>query len=101
VFEHSEPSEGFLVVDLSSGKEDVFPNTSRDEEITTKLFGDLNHGLLGPPNDDNVIIVRHSNEEEEVREDNHADAEAAPSSAENSLAPIAFTYTDDDAPNGV
>jgi hypothetical protein len=39
------------VVDLSLGEEDDFPDTSRGEEITRKLFGDLNCGLLGPPND--------------------------------------------------
>jgi hypothetical protein len=45
------------VVDLSSNEEDIFPETSRDEEFTRKLLGGLNHGLLGPPNDSNVIIL--------------------------------------------
>jgi hypothetical protein len=44
------------VVDLSSNEEDIFPETSRDE-FTRKLLGGLNHGLLGPPNDSNVIIL--------------------------------------------
>jgi hypothetical protein len=33
-YEHSEPSEGFPVVDLSSREEDTFLDTSRDEETT-------------------------------------------------------------------
>jgi hypothetical protein len=34
MYEHNESSEGFLVVDLSSSKEeDTFPDTTRDEEI--------------------------------------------------------------------
>jgi hypothetical protein len=90
------------VVDISSGEEDVFPNTSRDEEITQKLFNDLNRGLLRPPGDGNMIILRDSNkEEEEVHEDDCANAEDAPSIAGDSLASIASTATDDDAPDGV
>jgi hypothetical protein len=70
----------FAVVDLSSREEDAFPDTSQDEEIVRKLFGDLNRGLLGLPDDDNMIILNDSDEEEEVREDDRADAEATPSS---------------------
>jgi hypothetical protein len=49
VYEHDEPSEGFPVVDLSLEEKDAMPDTSRDEEIAWKIFGGLNHGLLGPP----------------------------------------------------
>jgi hypothetical protein len=70
MYKHSESFEGFLVVDLSSGEEDAFPDTSRDEEIAQKLFNNLNRGLLGPPNDGNINILSDSNkEEEEVCED--------------------------------
>jgi hypothetical protein len=63
---HGEPSEGFLMVVLSSEEEDAFPDTSRDEEITRKLVGNLNRGLLGPPNDDRIVILSDSEDEEEV-----------------------------------
>jgi hypothetical protein len=42
---NGEPSEGFLVVALDSEDEDDdqnAPNIVWDEEITRKLFGDLN-----------------------------------------------------------
>jgi hypothetical protein len=66
MYEHDEPSEGFLVVDISSREEGAFPNNSCDEEITRRLFNDLNHGLLGPPNNDNIIVLSDSNEEEQL-----------------------------------
>jgi hypothetical protein len=85
--EHGEPSEGFSVVDLSSKEEYAFLDTSRDEEIARKLFGDLKRVLLGPPDDNNMIFLSDSDEEEEVREDDHVDAEAAPFFVGDSLAP--------------
>jgi hypothetical protein len=47
-------------VDLasSSGEEDSFADTSRDEELARKLFGDLNHDILGPPGDGKTINVK-------------------------------------------
>jgi hypothetical protein len=101
MYKHGEPSEEFPMVDLSLKEEYAFLDTSRDEEITQKNFGDLNRGLLGLHGDDNVIILNDSNEEEEVREDNHVDAKAAPSSAKNSLAPTASIANDDDTSNEV
>jgi hypothetical protein len=85
MYEHGEPSEGFPMVDLSSEEEEATSDTSWEEEITHKLFGDLNHDLLRPPGDDNVIIISDSKEEEDVREDDDVDAEVAPSSTWNSL----------------
>jgi hypothetical protein len=69
LYEHGEPYEGIPVVDLSLEEEDAFPDTSRDDEIAQKLFGDLNRGLLGSPGDsnDNIIILNDSDEEESVR----------------------------------
>jgi hypothetical protein len=101
MYEHDEPSEGFLVVDISSREEGAFPNTSCDEEITRRLFNDLNHGLLGPPNNDNIIVVSDSNEEEQVCEDDRTDAEAVPSSAGDSRTPTTSATDGDDAPDGV
>jgi hypothetical protein len=101
MYEHDEPSERFPVVDLSSGEEGASPNTSWDEEITRKFFSDPNHGFLRPPDDGNVIVLSNSDEEEQVCEDDHANAEAAPSSAGDSLTPTASTIDDNDALDGV
>jgi hypothetical protein len=93
--------EGILVVDLSSKEEDVFPDTSRDEEFVRQLFDDHNCELLGPLGDGNIITLSGSDEEEEVREEDAADAEAVPSSAVNSLALTASVGDADDAPDVV
>jgi hypothetical protein len=97
VCEHSEPSEGFPVMDLSSREEDTFPGTSRDEEIARRLFADLNYSLLRPPGDGSVIVLSDSDEEEEVRENDHADVEVMSSSAEtpqlqSPLPPMTMTH---------
>jgi hypothetical protein len=46
MYEHGGPSNEISVVDLSS-EDDIFPNTSWDEEFARRLFGDLNYELLG------------------------------------------------------
>jgi hypothetical protein len=89
------------LVDLSSDEEDIFPDTSRDEKFTWKLFGDLNHGLHRPSSDGNVIILSGSDEEEEVREEDTANAEATPPFTGNSSATTVSTVDDVDAPDGV
>jgi hypothetical protein len=89
------------VVDLSSEQEDAFFDTSRDEEIAQKLFGDLNRGVLGSPDDDRVIMLNEFKEDEKVHEDDHTNTETALSSAGNFLAPTAFATDDDDAPDVV
>jgi hypothetical protein len=100
MYEDGEPSEGFPMVDLSSQEEDTFFDTSQDEEIARKLFGDLNCGLLGLPDDGNVIVLNDSDEEEEVREDDCTDVEATSSDGDSS-APTTSAATDDDTLNGV
>jgi hypothetical protein len=97
VCEHGGPSEEIPVVELSSDEEEnALPNTSRDEEFIQRLFGDLNHGLLGPLSDGNVIILSDSNEEEEVHEEVTVEVEAAPPSDVNSPATsVSITDADD------
>jgi hypothetical protein len=95
---HDEPSERFPVVDLSSEEEEAAMDTSRDEEISRKLFGDLNHGLLGPPGDGSVIVINDSEEEEEVCKDDRTDAGVTPFCPRNSLAPSASAAANIDAP---
>jgi hypothetical protein len=72
MYEHSETSVGFPVVDLSSEEEDATPNTSWDGDIAHKLFSNLNCGLLGPLGDGNVIVIIDSEEEQEVHKDDRA-----------------------------
>jgi hypothetical protein len=69
VWEQRGSSGKALVVDLSlsSDEGDLIADVSQDEEFTTKLFGDLNRDVLGPPGDDNIIILSDSDEEEDVR----------------------------------
>jgi hypothetical protein len=70
-------------VDLasSSGEEDFFADTSRDEELARKLFGDLNRDILGPSSDGKIIVLSDSDDEDEGHEDAVVNAEAAPPSA--------------------
>jgi hypothetical protein len=68
MYEHGEPSGRFPVVDLTLEEEDDILDTSRDEEIVRKLFGDLNRGLLRLPDDGNIIVLSDS---EEVHKDDH------------------------------
>jgi hypothetical protein len=99
VFEQGGPSEKIPVVDLSSSSDGkgLILDTSWDEEFAKRLFGDLNHSVLGPPGDDKVIIPSDSDEEEEVREEDVIDAKATPSSAVKSPAPTASADDVDDA----
>jgi hypothetical protein len=63
MYEHGELSEGFSVVDLSSGEEDATLDTSWDEEVTHRLFCDLNYDRLGLLDDDNASILSDIKEE--------------------------------------
>jgi hypothetical protein len=69
------------VIDLSSSsdEEDFVADVARDFEFAQKVFGELNHDVLGPPGDGKVIILDDSKEEEEVYEEATANTNAAPS----------------------
>jgi hypothetical protein len=99
MYEHDEPSKGFPMVNLSSEEEGVDLDTSQDEDVACKLFDDLNHDLLGPLGDGNIIIS--DSEEEEVRKNDRTDTDVAPSSLRVSLTPSASTTDDEDASDGV
>jgi hypothetical protein len=123
VFEQGGPSRKAPVIDMSSflDEEDFFADTSRDFEFAQRLYGELNHDFLVPPNDGKIIILSDSDEErEEVREEKSTGAEDVATSvavnpastasaddvgapAEKSLIPAASpTDTDEDpvaAPN--
>jgi hypothetical protein len=74
---------------------DLIADILRDEAFGRRLFGDLNHDILGPPGDDKIIILGDSDEEEEVHEEKVTDTEAVPSSTARSPA---LTASVDDAP---
>jgi hypothetical protein len=88
------------VVDLSSSsdEESLIADVSWDEEFTRRLFGDLNHDVLGLPSDGKITILSYSDEEEEeVREEKTTGTEDATISA--AVNP-ASTASADDAPTG-
>jgi hypothetical protein len=64
-------------VDLSLDEEDIFLDTLRDEDFAWRLFDDLNHDLLGPPDDGMVTIISDSDEEAEAREEDVTDVNVA------------------------
>jgi hypothetical protein len=100
VFEQGRPSEKSPVVDLSSSsdEESLIADVSWDEEFARRLFGDLNHDVLGLPSDGNIIILSDSDEEEEeVHEEKTTGTEDATTSA--AVNP-ASTASADDAPTG-
>jgi hypothetical protein len=100
MYEDGKPSKGFPVVELYLEEKPAL-DTSWEEDIARKLFGDLNRGLFGLPDDDNVIIISDSEEEEKVCEDDRIDVDVVPSSPRDSPAPSTFTAANDDAPDAV
>jgi hypothetical protein len=92
------------MIDLSSSsdEEDLIVNTSHDEELARRLFGDLNCAVIGPPGDGKIIILSDSDEEEEEEvseEKTNGTEDVATSTAIN---PASTASADaDDAPTGV
>jgi hypothetical protein len=86
---------------LSSGEEDSVADTSRDEELVRKLFGDLNRDILGPPDDDKIIVLSDSDDEDEKPEDAAVNTEAAPFSAANSTDSPTSAPDANETPDGV
>jgi hypothetical protein len=102
-YEQGGPSELVPIVDLasSSGEEDSVADTSRDEELARKLFGDLNRDILGPPGDGKIIVFNDSDDEDETHEDAAVNAEATPPSAANSTDSPTSAPDADETPDGV
>jgi hypothetical protein len=82
------------VIDLSSfsDEEDLIAATSHEFEFAQRLFGELNHVVLGPPSDDKIIVLSDSNEEE-VREEKSTGIEDAVVSTAVKLASTAKPRT--------
>jgi hypothetical protein len=90
-------------VDLasSSGEEDFFADTSRDEDLARKLFSDLNSDILGPSGDGKIIVLSDSDDEDEAHEDAAVNAEVAPPSAVNSVDTSTSAPDADETPDEV
>jgi hypothetical protein len=101
--EQGGPSEPVPVEDLtlSSGEEDSVADTSRDEELARKLFGDLNRDILGPPCDSKIIVLSDSDDEDVMHDDATVNSKAAPPSTANSANSPTSAPDADDTPDGV
>jgi hypothetical protein len=75
-------------------------DTSRDEELARKLFGNQNRDILGPPGDGKIIVLDDSNDNGEAQEEKTADIEsmAAPTSVDDAPAEARISNSDDQGP---
>jgi hypothetical protein len=62
VFEQGNASRKIPMLDPSS----FIVDTSRDEELARKLFGDLNRDILGPPSDGKIIVLDDSDDDDDA-----------------------------------
>jgi hypothetical protein len=76
-------------------------DTSHDEEFTRKLFGNLNHDILGPPGDGKIIIIDDSDDDDDAQEEGTAgiDPTAVPASATDAPAGARVANSDDQGPD--
>jgi hypothetical protein len=97
VFEQGNASGKIPMLDPFS----FIVDTSHDEELTRKLFGDLNHDILGPPGDGKIIILDDSNNDDKAQEEKTADIESttAPASADDAPAKVRIGNSDDHGPD--
>jgi hypothetical protein len=74
VFEQGNASGKTPTIDLSSSldEENFIVDTSHDAELAKKLFGGLNHDILGPPGDGKIVVLDDSDEENEAQEEKTA-----------------------------
>jgi hypothetical protein len=76
-------------------------DTSRDEEIARKLFGDLHRDILEPSGDGKIIIIDDSDDNDEVQEGTTAEIEStvAATSANDASAEARIDNSDDQGPD--
>jgi hypothetical protein len=93
VFEQGSASGATLV----SGPSSLVVDTSHDEEFTKKLFGDLNHDILGPPGDGKIIIIDDSDDDDDAQEEGTAgiDPTTVPASATDAPTGARVANSDD------
>jgi hypothetical protein len=75
-------------------------DTSCDEEITRKLFSDLNRDILGSPGDGKIIILDDSNNDGKAQEETTAEIEStvAPASTDDAPVEARIDNSDDEGP---
>jgi hypothetical protein len=79
-------------------EEDLIVDTSHDFEFTQMLYGELNRAVLGSSDDDKIIILNDS-DEEEVHDEMSTGTKDAVASVAVNPASVASADTDD-APAG-
>jgi hypothetical protein len=86
---------------MPPGRAQCIADTSRDEKINIKLFGDLNHDILEPPGDGRIIILDDSDNEGEAQEETTAEIESSVAPASTNDAPVEarIDNSDDQGPN--
>jgi hypothetical protein len=79
-----------------SGVSSLVVDTSHDEEFARKLFGELNHDILGPPGDGKIIIIDDSDDDDTAQEEGTTDIDPTivPASAADAPAGISVTNSD-------
>jgi hypothetical protein len=78
-----------------SGVSSLVVDTSHDEKFARKLFGDLNHDILGPPGDGTIIVIDDS--DDEAQEEGTTDVDPTAVSASVADAPAGTSITNSDA----
>jgi hypothetical protein len=97
VFEQGNASGKSQMLDSSS----FIADTSRDEEIVRKLFGDLNRDIIRPPGDGKIIIIDDSDDDGEAQEETTIEIESttAPASADDAPVEAMIDNSDDQESN--
>jgi hypothetical protein len=97
VFEQGNASEKTPMIEPSS----FIVDTSRDEELARKLFGDLNRDILEPPGDGKIIVLDNSDDDGETQEEKSTSIESttAPASTDDALAEAKIGNSDDQGPD--
>jgi hypothetical protein len=96
VFEQDNTSEKTPMLNPSS----FIVDTSRNEELTRKLFSDLNRDILGPLGNGKIIIIDNSNDDGETQEKTtDIKSTAAPASVDDAPAEARIGNSDDQEPD--
>jgi hypothetical protein len=97
VFEQGNASGKIPMLNPSS----FIVDTSHDEELARKLFGDLNRDILGPLGDGKIIVLDDSDDDSEAQEKKNADIQstATPASTDDAPAEARIGNSDDQGPN--
>jgi hypothetical protein len=92
VFEQGSASRATPV----SGPSSPVVDTSRDEEFARKLFGDLNHEILGSPGDGKIIIIDDSDDDDDVQEEGTGGLDPTTVLASAAYAPVGARVANSD-----